>query len=113
MSQIDYDREMCFCAIDEAGAIAGTARLFSDPEGERGEFTVFVRSDRQGTGLGYRLMEEIVGYARASGHREIFGDVLARNSRMLKMCGEFGFARRAAPDDAALLEVSLVLAPAS
>jgi acetyltransferase len=105
LSQIDYDREMCLTACDGSGAIVGTVRLYADPDRERAEFSVFVRTDRKGNGLGYRLMEEIIAYARRIGVREIFGEVLGTNERMLTMCREFGFAPHAVAGDAAIVEM--------
>lgn len=110
LSQIDYDREMALVAADPrdpAGTLSGVVRLMSDPERERAEFAVMVRSDQKGRGLGFALMQEIVAYARATGIREVFGDVLAENETMLKMAREFGFRPMPDPGDAALVKVVL------
>ena len=50
LSQIDYSREMAFVAIAppdsaDAGEILGVAHMIADPNNERAEFTVMVRSD--------------------------------------------------------------------
>jgi acetyltransferase len=93
LSQIDYAREMAFVAVPQSqpDVIAGVVRLSADPDGERAEFAVLVRSDLKGHGLGYRLMEAIIDYARSAGVKELFGDALAENAAMLQMAGELGF----------------------
>ncbi|MBP6013334.1 MAG: bifunctional acetate--CoA ligase family protein/GNAT family N-acetyltransferase [Alphaproteobacteria bacterium] len=111
LTQIDYDREMAFAVIDESGELpqgVGVVRLALDPDRTRGEYAVMVRSDRIGTGLGYRLMQEIIAYARTTGAKQIFGDVLAENARMLGMCAKLGFERTGSPEPG-VVEVTLNL----
>ena len=58
---------------------------------EKGEYAVLVRSDLKGRGLGWKLMEMMIQYARCEGLRSIEGQVLGENVMMLKMCRELGF----------------------
>jgi acetyltransferase len=92
LTQLDYDREMAFVALDEAGALCGIARLSADPDGEVAEYGLLVRSDLQGRGLGWELLRMLVDYARAEGIARIEGAVLSDNLKMLQMAREFGFA---------------------
>jgi acetyltransferase len=92
LTQLDYDREMAFVALDEAGALCGIARLSADPDGEVAEYGLLVRSDLQGRGLGWELLRMLVDYARAEGLARIEGTVLSDNLKMLQMAREFGFA---------------------
>jgi len=111
LTQIDYDREMAFTLVENVnGREVGIAvvRLALDPDRTRGEYAVMVRSDRIGTGLGLRLMEEIIAYARSIGLKQIFGDVLAENTRMLDMCAKLGFNRSGSPEPG-VVEVTLDL----
>lgn len=96
LSQIDYDREMAFVAVRPTaaygeGPIFGVARIIADPENETAEFAVIVRSDMQGHGLGYSLMEAIIAHGRRRGLKRIRGDILTENARMLAMVRELGF----------------------
>ena len=96
LSQIDYDREMAFVAVRPTasygeGPIFGVARIIADPENETAEFAVIVRSDMQGHGLGYSLMDAIIAHARRRGLKRIRGDILVENARMLTMVRELGF----------------------
>jgi acetyltransferase len=111
LTQIDYDREMAFAIVEETEGRqrgVGVVRLALDPDRVRGEYAVMIRSDRIGTGLGYRLMQEIVAYARSIGLKQVFGDVLSENTRMLDMCAEFGFQRTGTPEPG-VVEVTLDL----
>lgn len=110
MTQIDYAREMAFIASSDSGEILGVARLIADPDYRRAEFAIIVRSDLKGKGLGYSLMQHLVDYARTEGLTEIYGDVLASNTTMLKLCRGLGFevARDAGAD---VYRVTLHVAP--
>jgi acetyltransferase len=91
MTQIDYAREMAFTAVSSSSEILGVSRLIADPDYRRAEFAVIVRSDLKGKGLGYSLMQQLVDYARSEGLTELYGDVLASNTTMLKLCRGLGF----------------------
>ena len=92
LTQIDYDRDMAFVALEDAsGALAGVARLSTDPDRTIGEYALLVRTDLQGHGIGWQLLSQIVAYARAEKIGRIEGYVLSENRRMLTMCKEFGF----------------------
>ena len=60
-------------------------QLLSDPDNERGEFSILVRSDISGKGIGRMLMHRIIAYARSRGIKEIFGNVLSENRPMLRL----------------------------
>ena len=111
LSQIDYNREMALIAtsLDPLGEMLGVSRLIADPDNDRAEFAVFVRSDLKGRGLGYALMTELLAYARKRGLRTIFGDVLRENSTMLQMAKELGFVMKPSPNPETV-EISLDLA---
>jgi acetyltransferase len=112
LTQIDYDREMAFVVTRSAdidGAFAGVVRLALDPDRERAEYAVIVRSDLKGTGLGFALMQQIVAYARGLNAKQIFGDVLSDNERMLSMCTELGFKRERAEGGPGVAQVVLDL----
>jgi acetyltransferase len=109
LTQIDYARTMAFVAIDETGELAGVVRLHSDANYATGEYAILVRSDLKGRGLGWKMMELIIEYARSDGLQEIEGEVLAGNEAMLHMCGKLGFSIEHRPDDANLRLVRLKL----
>jgi len=110
LTQIDYAREMAFVALEAAsGELLAVARFVADPDYTRGEYAILVRSDLKGRGLGWRLMQHLIAYARAEKMEELYGSVLAENTTMLRMCHRLGFEAQADPDDASLRHVVLRL----
>ena len=111
LTQIDYDREMAFVAMtsasDEDPAVGGVVRLSADPDGQRAEYSVIVRSDLKGTGLGWQLMQVMLRYAKARGIGTVFGEVLRENRAMLDMAAELGFTRHERADDPGIVEVTI------
>ena len=101
LTQIDYQREMAFVAIEKAtGALLGVVRFFADPDFLRGEFAIIVSSKLKGTGLGRMMMSHLIAYARAEGLERLEGSVLAENEAMLRFCQKLGFSIHDDPDDA-------------
>ena len=112
LTQIDYAREMALVATSGTGPdqkIYGVVRIAADPDNDKAEYGAMVRSDMKGHGLGYRLMNEIIDYARDQGLKVIHGDVLAENTTMLQMCDELGFERSPHPDDSSVVSVRIDL----
>ncbi|MBA1145571.1 bifunctional acetate--CoA ligase family protein/GNAT family N-acetyltransferase [Ectothiorhodospiraceae bacterium WFHF3C12] len=109
-TQIDYDRELALIAVrmdglDEAEQL-GVARYNIDPDGETCEFALVVADTVRRQGLGTRLMMDLMESARARGLREIHGDVLSENRKMLKLMRQLGFAVLTSPDDAGVKRVT-------
>jgi acetyltransferase len=93
LTQLDYDRDMAFVVLEAgSGALAGVGRLSCDPDRTKGEYALLVRTDLQGHGLGWQLLQQIVAYAKAEAIGRIEGFVLEENTAMLHMCREFGFS---------------------
>ncbi len=109
LTQIDYDREMAFVIEDDKGDIGGVVRLSLDPDLERAEYAVILRTDLKGKGLGRVLMQEIIAYSRKAGVREVFGDVLSENTAMLKLAESLGFRREPHGPAPGVIEVTLKL----
>ena len=109
-TQIDYGRAMAFVAFrEDQSELLGVARLAADPDYVSAEYAVIVRSDLKGAGLGWTLMQHLIRYAESEGLRDLHGDVLAANERMLKMCRALGFDISIDPEDLALRKVRLKL----
>ena len=109
-TQIDYARAMAFVALDkEQKELLGVARLAADPDYVKGEYAIIVRSDLKGTGIGWALMRHLIRYAEKEGLRELVGDVLASNQRMLEMCRALGFEIAPDPEDMSIRKVRLKL----
>lgn len=95
LTQIDYDREMAFIATAKGETreqeTLGVVRVFTDPDNEEAEFSIVVRSDLKGAGLGYELLRKMIDYCRARGTRRMVGQVLGENRRMLQFVKTLGF----------------------
>ncbi len=112
LTQIDYDREMAFIASvsDEQGGreTLGVVRTVTDPNNLYAEFAIVVRSDLKELGLGKRLLVKMIEYCRARGTREMIGQVMADNRRMLGLAKSLGFKAHAIVGEEAV-EVRLPL----
>ena len=115
LTHLDYERAMAFIAFDEANCeMLGVVRLHLDADRRSGEFAVIVRSAFKGHGLGWLLMQRIIGYARVIGLKRVHGQVLSENTTMLRMCAELGFHIEDDPGAKGIKRVTLALAaPAS
>jgi acetyltransferase len=94
LTQIDYDREMAFIATVCTGGVAetlGVARAVADPDNVSAEFAVIVRSDLKGHRLGAILMDKLIRYCRSRGTRELVGNALPHNHRVLQLARRLGF----------------------
>jgi len=96
LTQIDYDREMAFIATCEREAgrfeTLGVARAIADPDNVSAEFAIIVRSDLKGQGLGAILLRKLIAYCRSRGTRELIGEALSDNRRLLSLVRHFGGA---------------------
>ncbi|MCP5284811.1 MAG: bifunctional acetate--CoA ligase family protein/GNAT family N-acetyltransferase, partial [Burkholderiaceae bacterium] len=82
LTQIDYDREMAFIALDAEGHTLAVVRGITDPDNVGAEFGIVVRSDLKGGGLGERLLRKLITYHRSRGTQVLTAEVLAENVRM-------------------------------
>lgn len=94
MTQIDYDREMAFVAVrqtENGDEIIGVTRAISDADNIHAEFAVLVRSDLKGLGLGRRLLEKLIRYARSHGLGQLNGITMPNNQGMITLAKRLGF----------------------
>jgi len=107
---IDYDREMAIVAEVRQGEkkrIIGIGRLIVEPDFKKGEFAVVVHDDYQRKGLGYKLVDMVIGIGQEKGLEKIYGLVLTDNRAMLRICDELGFHRRDLSDGTTWVELTL------
>jgi acetyltransferase len=107
LTQIDYDREMALVLEARSGRerdeILGVVRIAADPDNQRAEFAVTVRSDFKGHGLGTLLLRRMLDYAKERGIGEVFGDILAENTLMIALCRDLGFSLSQLPESGGIL----------
>jgi acetyltransferase len=96
-TQNDYDREIALIAVGQPPGpplMLGVCRLVMTPDRKKGEFAILIGDPWQGKGLGFTLMERIIGVAKDYGVRHLYGDVLLENEPMLEMMKRLGFSFR-------------------
>lgn len=107
---IDYDREMAIVAeLKEGGrkSLIGIGRLIIETDFRSGEYATLVQDAYHGRGLGYKLLDLLIGFAQEKGLDEIYGTVLRENDRMLRIVQKMGFVTKHLPDG--LIDVRLTL----
>lgn len=93
-TQIDYDRQIALVAIneDEAGEkMLGVARIIRESDPEKAEFSVLVRDEYQGLGIGAELLSRCLNIAREQNIEKIWGIVLPENTQMIKLGRKLNF----------------------
>ena len=111
LTQIDYDREMAFIAMEEGSAgkqTVGVVRTVCDPDNVNAEFAIVVSSQLKGRGLGHALLSKMIDYCRGRGTQFMIGEVLSDNKRMLHLAQSLGFELNKEPD-APVMRVCLKL----
>ena len=82
-------------AVEEGGTVAGFASL--SPYKERAAYrtsvedSVYVRSDRVGTGIGRQLLTELVAVGRSSGFHAMFARIAAPGEASRRLHAACGF----------------------
>lgn len=97
-SQIDYDREMTLVAVDADRRIVGEVRSACDPDNQRAEFGLQVRTEWQGRGLGRRLLATLIEYLTRRGTAQLVGECLPENEAMASLARRLGFEVQRAGD---------------
>lgn len=84
-TQLPSDTHLALVA-ELSGRIAGIASFErTAPTDAAAEFAVYVGETYRGNGIGTLLLEHLAAHARAAGIRELTGQVLPENSRMLRV----------------------------
>ena len=102
-TQIDYDRDMAFVAVqindEEKPEQIGVSRYVANPDGETVEFALTVADSWQKRGLGRKLMQVLIDCARSKGFSAVVGEVLSDNTKMLNLMSSLGFKILPNPED--------------
>ncbi|HSB07793.1 MAG TPA: bifunctional acetate--CoA ligase family protein/GNAT family N-acetyltransferase [Thermodesulfobacteriota bacterium] len=114
LCNIDYNREMTIVAEimaeireNSPRKIIGIIGLMIDSDFKSGEFGVIIHDHYQGKGIGYKLIDVLIGIAQEKGLEEFYGIVLAENRKMLRICQKLGFTAEPFEDD--LCKITLAL----
>ncbi|WP_404338102.1 GNAT family N-acetyltransferase [Sphingomonas sp. MMS12-HWE2-04] len=85
------DAKDSLIAFDDKGDVIATAMLAGDSAGARAEAAIAIRGDRKGQGVGWTLLDHLVGHARRRGYTSIESIEDRANSGAIKLEREMGF----------------------
>jgi acetyltransferase len=121
LTQIDYDCEMAFVAIDlratpddadpGEAVICGVGRLAVLPGGMEGEYALTACKAAIGRGVAHALMDELLGFARLKGLRRLCGNELGDSVGLIGVARERGGIVSHDRDDPTLACIALPLSP--
>ena len=122
LTQIDYDREIAFVAIEgkDAGeddprqvTICGVGRLIVPPAGHKAEYALIASPAAIGRGIAHALLDRLIAYARSRGLTEICGGELADSTGMIDVARGLGGLIQRDLSDMTCLSISLPVPPAA
>ena len=111
-------RELALVALADAtgeeanGRIVAGARYISGADLQTCEFGIAVTDEWCGVGLASRLMQELIGSARARGLKSMEGFILSGNTPMRKLAKRLGFQVTASDEGPGVVRVVLDLGSA-
>jgi acetyltransferase len=110
LTTVDFSKDVALAAtvmLDDRETLIGVARYVRTADAC--EFAIVIADDWQGKSIGRRLMQKLIGIARSRGLREIYGEILSSNRRMLEFCRTLGFSLGRSPEDATVTRATLQL----
>ena len=105
LMDIDYSHSMAFVATlgeGDAERFVGIARYGRTDQPDVVEFAITVADEWQRHGIARQLIEHLVRFAAARGHRRMIGWVMYDNHRMIALARACGFKVRMAPEHGTL-----------
>ena len=108
----DPAREVCIVIIGHgvlAGEILGGARIAGEPDGQRAEFSVSLRPEAQGLGLGYLALSSGLQVAREMNYERGWGISALHNTAMWGLARRLQFKLSPEADDASLVHAEIDL----
>lgn len=94
LTQVDYEQEIVLVALQRQSGheiMLGDARIIQTSDTGSAEFSVVVRDELHGKGIGACLLRHCLAIARRRGFRHICGFVLPDNRQMLALGRKLGF----------------------
>ncbi|MBU2646194.1 GNAT family N-acetyltransferase, partial [bacterium] len=88
LCNVDYENEMAFVAVfgeREHEQVVATSCYFVEHSTNMGEVAYMIRPEWQGIGLGSALQQRMMEYAKSKGLSGFTADILAENTKMLKV----------------------------
>lgn len=108
LTDIDYDRHLaliCTAPQGDSEELVGEARFVAEADGKNCEFGIMIADAWHKTGVAGLLMEALIRAAQARKLVTMEGQVLTRNSAMLRFARGLGFEIHVMPDDPATTRI--------
>jgi acetyltransferase len=102
----DPERDLCIVLEGDGpleGEILGGARITGDKDGRCAEYSVTLRPEAEGLGLGHKALELVFEAAREMGYTHIWGTIHSENGPMLQLAHSLHLTVHRDPNDAALM----------
>jgi acetyltransferase len=121
LTQIDYDREMAFVAIESNDSgdtdsldtvICGVGRLIMNPAGHKADYALTASPAAIERGIAHALMDKLIAYAQSRGLTEICGEELADSTGLIGVARERGGSAVHEEGDMTCLLITLPILPA-
>lgn len=99
-------RNVLWLVAEVAGTVVGGADVHRgkwEKTAHTGDLGIFLLPDYRGLGIGRRMMERMIGWARSVGVRKLKLGVFATNERAIALYRGLGFAEEARLHDEAIL----------
>jgi acyl-CoA hydrolase/RimJ/RimL family protein N-acetyltransferase len=94
LCSVSYEEEMAFLAVVgdwEEEKVIGSGCYYADPSTNLADVAYMIHPEWQGLGLGGRIQQRLVEYAKTKGLRGFTADVLSENEKMLAVFEKGGF----------------------
>ncbi len=90
IANINFDDSGIFGIFDESLNIIGVGECVIDPKRDYAEVAFSVEAGHQGNGLGVKLMERIVRFAKSQGKHHLEMNCLRSNAKSVHIAQKFG-----------------------
>lgn len=94
-----------FLAFDERREVIASATLKGDADGEHCEVAIMIRAASKGRGVGWTLLDYLVGYAINAGYATMLSIEDRENHESIMLQRQMGFATEPVPDEPSLVRV--------
>jgi acyl-CoA hydrolase/L-amino acid N-acyltransferase YncA len=89
LCNVDYEHEMAFVAVtgekEEDECVIGSSCYYMDQATRLADIAYMIRPEWQEMGLGSRLQNKMIEYAKSKGIRGFTADILTENGKMIKL----------------------------
>lgn len=112
LCEVDGHHSMAFIAtIEDNGQVTeiGVGRYTANSKEDTREMAVTVADEWQNKGLGKQLVDQLIGFAKGHGIKQLYSVDLADNTAMRELAKDLGMTAKRDPEDAHMVIYTLSL----